>query len=149
MYELNTWYLIPFLVMGVLAYWFWFTYPPPISGKEFNRRYPEMRFYKFIGKKTKSGKCDMTNRDYTYKYGRNTVPYFYPYADCSGRGLYFSDQENIKHYSMFGYKLFRVKVPDDAIVAEGTDKWKADSVIISELTKTDILCIPWVGKRQK
>ena len=124
----------------------------PTLGIFFNCCYPRTRFYKYIGYLNNRGYFSMTNRGYTYTYGHNCVERFNPDANCEPDGLYFSDQNNIRHFSGFGAKLYRVQVPSTALVSFcigiGNDKWKANALIISDIDDTDSQHIQALAERK-
>lgn len=103
------------------------------SGHKFNSHYKGIKFYKFLYD-------DLTHNDFQYKLGVNndTSP-FYPEKNCSRGGLYFCEESNrdlfCRNYGR--KKVALIEIPDDVQVYIENDKFKADKIIINEITHFD------------
>lgn len=103
-----------------------------ISGETFNTIYNGTKFYKIL-------RTDLTHNNFRYCMGLNidTVP-FSPRFACQKGGLYFCEESKAHLYVFHhGDNLARVSVPDDARVYVEEDKFKADKLIIEEITQLE------------
>jgi len=96
------------------------------NGKQFKEKYGE-KMYKVIRK-------DLTHNDFTYQIGKENVDHrsFYPYGECNGGGLYFTNKKNILEFSDYGDKIYLITIPDDAQVYVESRKAKASKFIVVE-----------------
>ena len=99
------------------------------SGAEFNKANKGTKFYKFFSD-------DLIHYRFKYKSGLNVddVP-FNPSKECSKGGLHFCE-EHKRHLHYTGYfpKLALIEIPDNARVYIEKDKFKADRLIIKQIT---------------
>ncbi len=92
--------------------------------------YKNKIFYKIINR-------DMKNRNFTFVLGQNILdeeykPVFITHDDCSAGGFYFCEMKDFKNWSQY-YSLgniYEVILPDDALVEEFKNKYKANTIII-------------------
>jgi flagellar biosynthesis/type III secretory pathway chaperone len=100
-----------------------------LSGADFNNIYKDTKFYKFL-------KNDLKHYDFQYELGLNidTKP-FNPNNTCSEGGLYFCEESKCHMYWMsYGNKLAFIEIPNDARVYIENDKFKADKLVITEVS---------------
>jgi len=99
-----------------------------MTGGEFNMLYKDTKFYKFLNN-------NLTHHGFQYKLGLNIdVLPFNPSNKCSEGGLYFCEESKCYWYwSQYGHKLASVKIPDDAIIHIGDDKFKVNKLIIESI----------------
>jgi len=103
-----------------------------VSGETFNNLYNGTRFYKIL-------KSDLTHHNFRYKMGLNidTVP-FNPIYSCHRGGLYFCEESKVHLYiDLYGNNLAQITIPNDARVYVEQDKFKADKLIIEEITQIE------------
>ena len=103
-----------------------------LTGKEFNKKYQNTKFFKIINEKLEHNKfkfVDGLNED--------TVQ-FNPCGVCNPRGIYFSEESKIHMYYDYGIYIVKVKIPDDAQVYEEPHKFKADKIILDLKNKSNV-----------
>jgi len=102
------------------------------SGNLFNTYHKGTKFYKFLND-------DLKHYDFEYKLGLNVdILPFNPIDECSGGGLYFCEESNCHiFWKDYGKKLALIEIPDDARVYVERDKFKADKIIIKDITNFD------------
>jgi hypothetical protein len=78
----------------------------------------------------------MAHNGFKYKLGLNTdhIP-FKPSGSCESGGLYFTDLDNFYKFLEYGTLIADVKVPEGVEIYTDPvgDKWKASSIIISNV----------------
>lgn len=100
-----------------------------LTGSKFNEIYKGLKFYKFLND-------ELNHRGFRYGLGLNvdSIP-FNPTNQCSAGGLYFcKDSDCHLHCMCYGNKLALVRIPDDAKVYVEYCKFKADKLIIDDIT---------------
>ena len=100
-----------------------------VSGSVFNELYGETKFYKFLND-------SHVHFGFEYVIGLNIdTKVFNPNKECSKGGLYFCDKSQCHiHWRRYGHKLASITIPDDARVYIEKNKFKADRLIIDEIT---------------
>jgi len=99
-----------------------------LTGAEFNSIYTG-RLYKFLN-------STLRHHGFRYEVGLNIdTQTFNPTGSCSKGGLYFCGESNYHLYwNQFGPKVAAIKIPDDARAYVEKDKFKADRLVITEIT---------------
>ena len=114
------------------------------TGAEFNKAYEGTKFYKFLN-------YNLIHYGVKYELGLNIDPIeFNPTNTCSKGGLYFSEKNKCHlHYRHYGFKLALIEIPNDARVYVEDSKFKADRLIIKNITNffsNDALWIDLISK---
>ena len=101
---------------------------PYLTGKQFNEKYKDTEFYKIL-------QDNLTHYGFTYRQGLNIdTNKFNPFRKCQFGGLYFTTIDHILSFSNYGNKISLVRIPDDANVYAEKYKFKADKIILSNIT---------------
>jgi ankyrin repeat protein len=83
------------------------------------------KYYKIL---PESLKC----KDFQYQEGLNVDTKLINGEECSN-GLHFTDAKNILNFYLYGTMIADVEIPEDAVVYEFTNKWKADKIILKNI----------------
>lgn len=119
-----------------------------LSGSEFNKIYNGTTFYKFLNN-------NLIHHGFKYQQGLNidTKP-FKPYRYVTDDGLHFYEESAPYfhiYYSRHGERIAFIEIPDDARVYIGTNNFKSDKVIITNIlsfyTMPDEFWIKMLHKR--
>ena len=99
------------------------------TGFEFNKICKNIKFYKVLNNNLK-------HYGFTYKLGLNIDKEpFDPTKTCSKGGLYFCNEPNCCiYFDKYGTKLALIEIPDDARIYVEFGRFKADRLIIKEIT---------------
>lgn len=99
-----------------------------LTGREFNERYKNMTFYKFLND-------NLIHFQHEYKNGLNIDAIkFFPYGECMAGGLYFCEElVSVNYIKLYGKYYSKVTIPDDAKVYIEFGKFKADRIILNDI----------------
>jgi hypothetical protein len=83
-------------------------------------------------------RSDKCHNDFVYKTGLNILNKpFQPKGSCVSGGFYYTNMNNVHNYYSYGELIVIIKIPDDALVVQDSDKtcgekWRTDKIILCE-----------------
>jgi len=105
-----------------------------MSGYDFNVRYKNVKFYKFLND-------NLIHNKFQYFLGLNIDHVqFRPVDECLRGGLYFCEESKCHiFWRSYGKKVSLVEIPDDARVYVERNKFKANKLIIKDIVSYDMM----------